>query len=122
MRKQMSIKAKPEKTHVDDFVTFGLNSNATPFRTSEGEKYARFFFMLHRLHAMMQVDFRKWIEPHQLYCTYRGDRYRVTGASRMGDIWLAKDFSQDRGYDHRVMVDDVTDWGSTPEVTAEVNG
>lgn len=48
----------------------------------------------------------------KLFCQYKGKRYRCTGASRMGDVWLAEDFSRDSGYDLRVNVGECSDWSN----------
>lgn len=50
------------------------------------------------------------MEDYKLFCMYKGERYRCTGASRMGDVWLHSDFSQDTGYEHRVDVEECSDW------------
>ena len=77
--------------HVDDFI-----DDCFDHHTRE-EKYARFFFLLHRLSAAMKAEFREWIEPYKLFCTWKDKRWRVTGASRLGDVWLTQNFSQDVG-------------------------
>ncbi len=95
---------KKEYTHVDDFVEDYTKSN-----------YARWFLFLKRLPANLQADFAEFIEPFTLYATWKGKRYRVTGASRLGDVWLTSDFKRDTGYEHRVDVDDLTEFGKVPE-------
>ena len=57
-----------------------------------------------------QARKRKGIQPPKLFCTYNGKRYRCIGASRMGDIWLTRDFNRDHGYDLRIDVDDCSEW------------
>lgn len=99
-----------QTTHVDDFIDHS-------FKKSDAENYARWFLFLHRLPAEMQMSFKKWISQYELYCTFEGIRYRVTGASRMGDIWLTRDFKQHTGYQRRVMLDDCSEWSDKPEVT-----
>jgi hypothetical protein len=89
--------------HVDDFID--------DFRS---DPYARWMFLHFRMPAEMQMAFRKFMEPHKLFCTYLGHRYRCTGASRMGDVWLAKDFNRDMGYDLRVDLSECSNWGSEP--------
>ena len=56
----------------------------------------------------------KFMKDHKLFCTYKGKRYRVTGASRLGDIWLAKDFNEDTSYDERGDIRKCTEWGDKP--------
>ncbi len=91
-------------THVDEFVDMHFNEH----------NYARFFFLLHRLSAALQCDFEPWISQYKLFCTFENKEYRVTGASRMGDVWLASDFNRDCGYDKRVCVDECSAWSSSP--------
>lgn len=89
--------------HVDNFID-GMESE---------HRYARWFFMLHRFPAVLQAEFHEWIEPYKLFCDYKKNRYRVTGCSRMGDIWLTKNFAQDTGYELRVDVEDCSNWSPT---------
>ena len=91
--------------HVDDFVSFPPDDDAG--------RYAAFCFMIFRLPAVMKMAFGKWTNQFRLFCTYEGKRYRVTGASRMGDVWLAEDFEQDCGYDLRVDLAECTEWSDT---------
>ena len=94
--------------HVDDFIDSGYENRNT------GNKYARWFFLLARLPAIYQSDFRDQISKYKLFCSYQGERFRVTGASRLGDIWLVKDFGKDHGYDHRVDLVNCTNWSPDP--------
>jgi hypothetical protein len=92
--------------HVDDFVSFPPDD--------EAGCYAAFCFLLFRLPAVMKIAFGKQIEQYKLFCTYQGNRYRVTGASRLGDVWLSKDFERDAGYDLRVCLEECTEWSDLP--------
>lgn len=47
---------------------------------------------------------RKYLDARILTCEYEGKRYRVTGASRLGDVWLHEDHTRDHGYSLRVDV------------------
>lgn len=94
--------------HIDDWI-----EQVAMFGTDE-EKRAAFFFHLKRLPAVMQMAFEPEIKQVRLFCTYCGNRYRVTGASRMGDVWITRDFRQERGYENRVDVEQCEDWGSAP--------
>lgn len=102
----MSGNGKAEPTHVDDWVE--------DYTEDSGLKYAKWFLFLKRLPATLQVNFDEFIRGYKLFATWKGKRYRVTGASRLGDVWLAKDFERDHGYDHRVDIDELTAWGPTP--------
>lgn len=85
--------------HIDEFID-----------SDETDKGASWFFMLARFPARHQSKFAEYIGKYELYCKYNGDRYRVTGASRLGDVWLSNDFGRSAGYDLRVNVDDCDDW------------
>lgn len=95
--------------HVDEWID-------SPCLPSKPEAYAKWFLMLKRLPAWMQSTFHPQIEKYRLYCTYRGETYRVTGASRLGDIWLRSDLSLDTGYDPwgRVNLAECSNWRSEP--------
>lgn len=80
------------------------------------DEYASFFLFLHRLPALLQSKFAKRIAELKLFCTYKGKRYRVTGASRLGDIWLSVEHERAVGYDRRVDIDECCFFSSTPEV------
>lgn len=91
------------ETHVDDFVI-----------AHDSDDYAAWVLMHFRLPATMQVKFRKFMENHKLFCHCMGTRYRVIGASRMGDIWLTEDFNKTNGYDERADITHCTNFGPTP--------
>ncbi len=89
--------------HVDDYID-----------NMDTDEYASFFLLLHRLPAVLQSKFAKRIAELKLFCTYKGCRYRVTGASRLGDVWLAVNFDRDVGYDKRVGIKDCTNLSEQP--------
>lgn len=93
-----------KEMHIDDFIDGGY------FNQSESEKYARWCFLLFRLPALLQHDFKEYTKQYKLFCTYKDQKYRVTGASRLGDIFLSKDFNREYGYDKRVLYTDCLDW------------
>jgi len=94
----------PLEVHVDDFIYQGPRE----------EKYARWVLLHMRLPAVNQIDFHTFMKDHKLFCSYKGTRYRVTGASRMGDVWLAKDFAREHGYDKRVDLAACSGWAPEP--------
>lgn len=97
--------------HVDEFI----EEMGGPEKPEDGDvRYARWFFLLARLPASMQFEFEKWTSQYHLFCTYEGKRYRCTGASRMGDVWLATDFERKTGYDLRVDLSKCTLWSDKP--------
>ena len=104
------IEAAQEKmTHIDDWLdTPSMFSNP-------GECYAKFVLEYKRMPAWKIMAFRDHMKQFKLFCTYKdGKRYRVNGASRMGDVWLQSDFTIENGYDLRVDLKDCRDWGPTP--------
>jgi hypothetical protein len=101
-KKVETERAEKETTHVDDFI----DDHRKP-------AYARWILLHFRLPAHGH-GFIEFLEGKKLFCTYEGKRYRVTGASRLGDIHIASDFDREAGYDERVAVDDCSEWGAAP--------
>lgn len=89
--------------HVDDFID--------DFKT---DPYASFVLSMFRFPAVLQNKTRAITAGYRLFCTYGGVRFRCTGASRLGDVWLTRDFKQDIGYERRVAVDDCSAWSPDP--------
>ena len=90
--------------HVDDW----LDAPAT----DDAEKMAK-EFLEHCRRPAINMDW-KWIEANPLFCTYKGERFRCIGASRLGDVWLTRHFERGNGYDLRIDVADCSDWSKTP--------
>jgi len=96
--------------HIDDWIY------ETPTNGDENLAYAKAFFVLQRLPAMESAFARPILKQHKLFCKYiDGKTYRVTGASRLGDIWLHSDFQKNTGYEKRVSVTDCSEWSPTEE-------
>ena len=89
--------------HVDDFIDGEFTEHC----------YARWMFNHFRLPAVLRADFDQFMERYKLFCTYEGVRYRVTGASRLGDVWLTTDFQQDHGYQKRVDIEKCSEWSDS---------
>jgi hypothetical protein len=85
--------------HVDDFID-AYNTDA----------YASFVLALFRFPAVLANKCFCQIERYQLFCKYKGRGYRVTGCSRMGDVWLSADYARTAGYELRVNVADCSQW------------
>lgn len=49
-----------------------------------------------------------------LFATYEGKRYRVTVASRMGDVGITRYIDKSAGYEKRVFVEQLTDFSESP--------
>ena len=90
--------------HIDDFIDYHFGK----------DNYARWVLHYFRLPAALKIDFEKFMKDYKLFCTWEGKRYRCTGASRIGDVWLTPDFNQNSGYKHRVEVEECSEWGPTP--------
>lgn len=103
-----------EFTHVDDFVQI-LGKFPKEFGDVE---YAQWMLMYFRLPAIMNLRFKRFMDPNKLFCTYEGKRYRVVGASRHGDVWLNPNFAVEHGYEKRVNVMDCRGWSASPEEPA----
>jgi hypothetical protein len=93
--------------HVDEWLD-------TPSWKDEGVNYAKFVLDYKRMPAWKISAYGKWMAQFKLFCTYQDARYRCTGASRLGDVWLAKDFKRDTGYDMRVDVSQCSQWADKP--------
>lgn len=100
--------------HIDNFI-----DRATFFEKREESaeilNYAKLFFLIKRLPAYMRIQFDDILGDNlKLFCTYNGGRFRITGASRMGDIYLNKNHNDNVGYNIRVCINEVTNLGKEP--------
>lgn len=102
----LTVEPEYEPTHVDTFIEKAL-------RGTDEEKYASWFFNLKRMPSVVKFAYATWMDKYKLFCEYEGRRYRVTGCSRMGDVWLTTDFYQTDGYEKRVDVAKCSDWKPT---------
>lgn len=84
--------------HVDDFI-----------EDDSEHAYAREWFRLFRRPELVKM---REPNPHKLFTSWGGERYRVTGCSRLGDVWLHSDFNEDTTYEHRVDVDECHSWSA----------
>ena len=88
--------------HVDDFI-----------EDPTSDKYAVSWF-----ESFRRPEWAKLEKPDErkLYATYKGERYLVTGCSRMGDVWLHSDLTYTgMSYERRVNVADCSAWSSEPQ-------
>lgn len=91
--------------HIDDWLDDGKYS------VTAEEAYARWWFEQRRWPAAKQLLYRLSMKQFKLFCTYEGKRYRVTGCSRLGDVWLNVNWNAEEGYSVRVNVAKCTNWG-----------
>lgn len=76
----------------------------------EDEEYAVAFFFLKGMDAVSNCAIEPIMKNHKLFCMYEGNTYRVTGCSRMGDVWLHSDYEKNYGYTDRVDVELCSNW------------
>lgn len=86
-------------------------------KTDEQEKLAQEWLDNFRMPAWDKLQERRngrsveaWLRRYRLTCDYQGKRYRCTGASRMGDVWLTSNMEQIDGYELRVDVEEINNW------------
>lgn len=107
-------KKEPRTTyHIDDW----LDGDAIMSTIhDEGLRYAHFMFSYFRQPAWVKNIHSAYYKDRRLFVDYEGTTYRCTGASRLGDVWLAKDFNRVSGYDLRVNLDfkKLTHWRAEP--------
>tara|TARA_R110000764_G_scaffold82715_1_gene163104 strand:+ start:144 stop:485 length:342 start_codon:yes stop_codon:yes gene_type:complete len=111
LTKKIGEEEVKEPTHIDNFIDYGTSFSSK--KRSENEDYARWVLNHFRLSAQCKMAFNQFMEPFKLFCEFEGKKYRVIGASRLGDVWLTADFSKEHGYDHRVCVDDCVNWSKS---------
>lgn len=88
--------------------------DSMPCNEDSGEVYARWWLEQARYPAWKKSLYSHIMREFRLFCTYKGERMRCTGASRLGDVWLAHDHNRENGYDLRVNVEECAQWGREP--------
>lgn len=101
---QRAADSEDDVDHVDYFIWSCFREHC----------YARFVLLHYRQSAAMKNDFKEIMKAFPLFCTYGSIRFRVTGASDMGDVWLSRDYEADDGYDHRVLWRRCSEWSQSP--------
>jgi hypothetical protein len=91
-------------THVDEWL------DTPTILDNEGECYAKFVLDYKRMPAYKQTMYEPYMKQFKLFCMYKDVKYRVTGASRLGDVWLTTNFEQEHGYEKRIDVADCSEW------------
>lgn len=92
-------------THIDDWIEKKIYGNCT-----DKEQYALAFFFLKGMDAVSSGVIKPIMKDHKLFCDYQNKRYRVTGYSIMGDIWLHTNFETDHGYTDKVNIAFCSNW------------
>lgn len=75
--------------------------------------YARWVMNQYNGSANLMMETEQYIRQHKLYCTYNGKRHKYVGHSRLGDVWLTKNFQSDN-YQYRVSITELSDFGPNP--------
>jgi hypothetical protein len=75
------------------------------------DRYASSWFESFRRPA---IDKLRKPDVRKLFATYEGRRFRVTGCSQLGDVWLSINHGRECGYEKRVDVDGCSEWSATP--------
>jgi hypothetical protein len=103
-----------EKHHVDDWVDKVLNRyDLRQTEEQAQEKAAAAWFWVFGASQTVQPAFLTMFSVKclpTLTCQYQGQLHRVTGSSRLGDVWLTEDLSRSEGYTKRVSIADCSDW------------
>lgn len=74
----------------------------------------RFFLLINRLPAMDMMVCREFGVKPKLFATYKDTRVRVVMASRMGDVGITHHLDAEDGYQARVMIAALSNFGEAP--------
>lgn len=91
--------------HIDDWLDEPPKNDA--------EKAAKEWLELFRLPAYRKFerDVKKQLGSKRVSCMWQGKRWVCSGCSAMGDVWLvAREFYGHRAYQHRVNIEELSDW------------
>jgi len=91
--------------HVDDVVKYGIDY----------PHCLRWYLFVERLPAAMKMLVFKEVGEPRCFADYKGERVRLVMASRFGDIGITTNLDKNRGYQKRVSVDELTNFGKSPE-------
>lgn len=104
--------------HIDNWLDFEAISDVMGTLGFENADYVHFMLDYFRRPAWVCSAHARFMNKYGLFVDYEGKTYKVTGASRLGDIFLAKDLKRPNksGYDLRVDFDlsKLTNWRDTP--------
>lgn len=102
-RKEPRVKAQEFK-HCDDYI----DDESQP-------QVLRTFLEWHRSPASTMMKRREAGQiPPKLFASFKGERYRVTMASTLGDVGISRHHQQEYGYHARMPVEWLTDFSETP--------
>lgn len=70
-------------------------------------EYARYVLSTFDVPATLYLDVQQHIHKNKLFAVYKGEKYRVVGLSRLGDVWLTNNFESTH-YTKRVNITDLS--------------
>ena len=70
-------------------------------------EYARYVLSTFDVPAILYLDVKQHIHKNKLFAIYEGEKYRVVGLSRLGDVWLTNNFESTH-YTKRVNITDLS--------------
>jgi len=78
-------------------------------------KCLRRYLRWHRWPAIYQFKAAMWkFKEPKLFADFEGKRVQLVMASRFGDVGITEDLKCYRGYNNRVMIDQLTNFSETP--------
>lgn len=102
--------AMNEAPHISTFIAYGKIDRVRP----TNHAYARMMFALFTESAGFRMDCKEEFAHMKLFTEYEGKCYRVTGASRLGDVFLHSNHEIDEGYVTRVSYVDLKRFEKSP--------
>jgi hypothetical protein len=112
----------PKSNHIGEDKNWDVNDflDRIPMWFNEEAylNYVHFMLSHFRKPAVEKMAHEPFMRKFNLFATFEGTRWKVTGASRFGDIFLAKDLKRENGcgYNRRVMLNfaKLTEWSDLP--------
>ena len=95
--------ASSEPLHVYDWLELPPTNNAEKDAKEWLDKFTR------PAYTKLTEGINDWLARYRVTVEWKGKRYTCSGASRMGDVWLKTEGSANY-YDHRVNVEDLSNW------------
>lgn len=89
-----------------DFIYYGhfaLKYFKAPKEELGDYEYARYVLSTFDVPASLYLDVEQHIHKNKLFADYEGEKYRVVGLSRLGDVWLTNNFESTQ-YTKRVSI------------------
>ncbi len=74
----------------------------------------RYWLLIHRLPAIDGTLITAYKGSPECYATWKGQRVRLVMASRFGDVGITTQLHHENGYETRVSVDELSDFGDKP--------